>query len=691
MPINDDSVNFFAAKEKIAIGTTSSAKTTVKENMSSHTRYDDLVNGNGTDSTLWSADIDGDGIIRVGDKFRLTSTNYHKGQIQGKVETIDQLVLKGTGTHTTVVHGATVTRTVLIGEAPDGTHYVVFPKNDAPVGHGNIIAELNVQSAGYDTKLGTAVPNPAPQPTPAPPTMPGPTPTDPTNPVTTNPVPANPAPIDPAPANPAPTNPTPTDPAPTNQAPTGPAPVEPAPAGTTPEPTAPTFGPTASTTEPTAPAPAPAAPSSAHAASSTSPVALMPVYSDLEPQPAPEPTDLDQANCYLQGTQISADRGYVAVEDLREGDMVVCRFGGLRPIRWIGRQNFAGRRAAGKEAIRFAPGSIADGMPRQPLFVSPGHTMLVGETLVLADDLVNGITITREEPRAEWSYFQLDLGVHDLVLANGTWSESFADCGSFRDDFDNADDFRARFPDHVAPDAPILCAERPTGGPALHAAISHTARRALDVQGQVAPGRLEGRIEGVAAPCRVKGWAVDADHRGKPVMLDVLLDGKVIGQTIACAPRKEAGDHGRLNFVFDGSGKLTTHELLRLVVRRAEDGQAVAPLPSAAMGQLQGHLDFINDACRLEGWARDKSRPGEPVMLEAVLGEEILATFLASQRRHDLEKADLGDVAFALNVGRALSMAEMEAVEVRRMSDRAVLRRSDRTRMAFTAAGDKAA
>ena len=179
MPINDDSVNFFAAKEKIAIGTTSSAKTTVKENMSSHTRYDDLVNGNGTDSTLWSADIDGDGIIRVGDKFRLTSTNYHKGQIQGKVETIDQLVLKGTGTHTTVVHGATVTRTVLIGEAPDGTHYVVFPKNDAPVGHGNIIAELNVQSAGYDTKLGTAVPNPAPQPTPAPPTMPGPTPTDP--------------------------------------------------------------------------------------------------------------------------------------------------------------------------------------------------------------------------------------------------------------------------------------------------------------------------------------------------------------------------------------------------------------------------------------------------------------------------------------------------------------------------------
>ncbi|HRO14871.1 MAG TPA: Hint domain-containing protein, partial [Paracoccus sp. (in: a-proteobacteria)] len=150
------------------------------------------------------------------------------------------------------------------------------------------------------------------------------------------------------------------------------------------------------------------------------------------------------SNCYLPGTQILTDHGTVAVEELREGDMVVCRFGCLRPVRWIGWQRFAGRRAAGQEAIRFAPGSIADDMPRQPLFVSPGHSMLVGETLVLAADLVNGITITREAPREEWTYFQIDLGDHDMVLANGAWSESFADCGAFRSKFDNFADFRLR-------------------------------------------------------------------------------------------------------------------------------------------------------------------------------------------------------------------------------------------------------
>lgn len=201
-----------------------------------------------------------------------------------------------------------------------------------------------------------------------------------------------------------------------------------------------------------------------------------------------------QVVCYLEGTEILTDRGHVAVEALREGDRVVCRIGGLRPIRWIGRQSFNGRRSIGQEAIRFAPGSICDGMPQEALFVSPGHSMLVGETLVLASDLVNGITITREAPRMAWSYFQLDLGVHDLVLANGAWSESFADCGDFRSRFDNAADFSGRFPDHRAPEAPVLCAERPAGGARLHEALALTAQRALEVQGAVMPGRLEGII-----------------------------------------------------------------------------------------------------------------------------------------------------------------------------------------------------
>ncbi|WP_112872874.1 Hint domain-containing protein [Paracoccus endophyticus] len=386
--------------------------------------------------------------------------------------------------------------------------------------------------------------------------------------------------------------------------------------------------------------------------------------------------------CYLKGTKILTDHGPVAVEDLREGDSVVCRFGGLRPIRWIGRQQFAGPRAAGREAIRFAPGSIGNGMPQEDLFVSPGHSMLVGETLVLASTLVNGLSITRETPRDEWSYFQLDLGDHGLVLANGTWSESFADCGDFRSMFDNVAEFRERFPDHCAPDTPALCAERPAGGVKLHAALDVTARRALALQQPVAPGRLEGRIEAVAAACHVTGWAMDADHPGRPVLLEVVLDDEVIGETCACGPRPGARDQGRMGFVFDGRRRLSADELLRLVVRRKQDGQVLAPVTSTPAGPLHGHLDLITDTGRLSGWARDKADPQRPVMLEVVLGDEVLGAVLACRPRTDLEKAGLGDVAFVFDANRTLASEEIGALYLRRAGDGARLKQSEGTKFA---------
>ncbi|MRX51155.1 tRNA methyltransferase [Paracoccus sp. S-4012] len=390
------------------------------------------------------------------------------------------------------------------------------------------------------------------------------------------------------------------------------------------------------------------------------------------------------AICYLEGTGILTESGEVAIEDLREGDLVVCRFGGLRPARWIGRQRLTGSRAAGQEAIRIATGALADNMPRRPLFVSPGHAMLVAGRLVLAADLVNGITITREEPRDLWSYVQLDLGEHDLLLADGAWSESFADCGDFRTQFDNFVEFRDRFPDHVAPAAPRLCAPRPEGGEALHEALRHTARRALSSGATIASGRIEGRVEGVAEPCHVSGWVMDADHPGRPVMLELVLGDEVIATTLACAPRRAAGDQGRMGFIFAGDPRLSTRQLLRATVRRAQDGQAITPLPSAALGTLQGHLDLVTDSCRLEGWARDETFPQQPVMLEVVLGDEIIGTVLASRAREDLRKAGLGDTAFVFEASRALSPAEMEAIQLRRISDRAVLRRTAETRIVRT-------
>ncbi len=177
-----------------------------------------------------------------------------------------------------------------------------------------------------------------------------------------------------------------------------------------------------------------------------------------------------QATCFLRGVLILTSRGEVPVEMLRAGDLVATRFGGLRPIRWIGTQSFEGRLAgAAHQPIRFARGSLGDGLPSCDLWVSPGHAMLiqgglVGDVLAHAGALVNGRTITQARMRGVIAYFHLDLGPHDCVLANGAWAESYFEDRN-RDSFDNAGDFHARFPGHVPERQgtclPIITAEHP--------------------------------------------------------------------------------------------------------------------------------------------------------------------------------------------------------------------------------------
>jgi hypothetical protein len=174
----------------------------------------------------------------------------------------------------------------------------------------------------------------------------------------------------------------------------------------------------------------------------------------------------DFTTCFLRGTLILTSRGEVPVEQLRAGDLVATKFGGLRPIRWIGTQRF-NPRFAGKTntPIRFAPGSLGQGIPSTTLFVSPGHALLVGEVLAHAGALVNGTTITQPAFQGDSiDYFHLDLGPHDCVLANSAWAESYFEDQN-RNSFHNAADFHARFPGHEpvrqATCLPIVTADHP--------------------------------------------------------------------------------------------------------------------------------------------------------------------------------------------------------------------------------------
>jgi hypothetical protein len=286
--------------------------------------------------------------------------------------------------------------------------------------------------------------------------------------------------------------------------------------------------------------------------------------------------------CYLRGTRILTPTGEVSVEALRIGDHVVTRFNGIQPIRWVGRQSLPAGAAPGDRAtmpVRIQAGALADHVPARDLCVSPGHSMLIDGALVLATRLVNGITITQRPMQAPIEYYQIELDAHDCVIAEGTWSETYADAEGMRAQFDNAADFYARYPEYRSPETPNLCAERAEHGASLDAALRPIVARAMAGR---TPGPLQGWIDRIGGPWqmsgwgKIAGWAQDTAHPELPVLLELWLDDRVIGTVLACNFRVDllaAGiGQGQAAFNFAAPVKLRAEALETLRIRRAADG-----------------------------------------------------------------------------------------------------------------------
>ncbi|WP_370048846.1 Hint domain-containing protein [Salipiger sp.] len=141
--------------------------------------------------------------------------------------------------------------------------------------------------------------------------------------------------------------------------------------------------------------------------------------------------------CFARGTRIATPRGEVAVEDLREGDLVCTLDSGDQPLRFIG------RRVLGADDLAHAPqlnpmriraGALGQGLPLRDLVVSPQHRLLLrsriaermcgtSEVLVAARQLrhLKGIAQVAVEQVA---YYHLLFDRHEIVLAEGAPAES---------------------------------------------------------------------------------------------------------------------------------------------------------------------------------------------------------------------------------------------------------------------------
>ncbi|SLN12588.1 hypothetical protein PSA7680_00206 [Pseudoruegeria aquimaris] len=187
--------------------------------------------------------------------------------------------------------------------------------------------------------------------------------------------------------------------------------------------------------------------------------------------------------CFLPGTLIQTDRGMTRVEDLRAGDLVMTQEHGLQPLVWVGQAEISREEAArqpGLRPVRIAAGALGGGLPRRDLLVSPQHRMLIDDwraelamgeerTLVAALHLVGMPGISTVLPAGPLTYHHIMCAEHQIICAEGSWTESFRPGPEVLDAFDAAvrDELLRLFP---------MLAEGRGSAPAARLATRHEAQ-----------------------------------------------------------------------------------------------------------------------------------------------------------------------------------------------------------------------
>ncbi len=254
-------------------------------------------------------------------------------------------------------------------------------------------------------------------------------------------------------------------------------------------------------------------------------------------------TLIEEVTCFTKGTRIAADRGEIAVEDLKMGDLVRTLHAGPQPVKWIGTRTYAAPFANHAKVLPVCikAGALAAGVPARDLYVSPGHAICIDNALIRAALLVNGVSITHLNSAESISYFHIELANHEVVLAENCPAESFAG-EYFRPAFHNAAEYERLYPGDGAPEH--LCLPHLNSGFQLAAIQRRLRGRAglADCPASVA-GSLRGYIDAISETL-VSGWAQSTDDPELPVCLDIFAGGKRVGRVLANVFRQDVRDAG---------------------------------------------------------------------------------------------------------------------------------------------------
>lgn len=159
---------------------------------------------------------------------------------------------------------------------------------------------------------------------------------------------------------------------------------------------------------------------------------------DLDAVPQTPHQESAYCPCFTPGTKIKTSNGEVLVEELAVGMDVLTRDNGYQKVMWVGTRVLEGDMLAAQpllQPIRIAKGALGHELPERDTCVSPQHRMLLSnaqirdwfdaDEVLVAAHLLTCFEGVARTPVPQVTYIHFMFEQHEIVLADGAWSESF--------------------------------------------------------------------------------------------------------------------------------------------------------------------------------------------------------------------------------------------------------------------------
>jgi hypothetical protein len=143
--------------------------------------------------------------------------------------------------------------------------------------------------------------------------------------------------------------------------------------------------------------------------------------------------------CYAKGTLILTKKGFVPIENIKEGDKVVTKGKiyknkfikrdsnlEIEPVMWISKFKVKSLNSKSRP-ICIKKDALGKNYPFLDLYVSPNHSLLLNGKMIPAKYIVNDDTIYQDKECDNVEYYHLECEEHSAIIANGVLSESYLD------------------------------------------------------------------------------------------------------------------------------------------------------------------------------------------------------------------------------------------------------------------------